>query len=258
MGKKQFYTDNERLRGEYDQVCAREFALLINNIGRYFGNVTVKCPYFLPYPATFHQGLFGPVPERTMELFLAAGYRRNGNYLYAMHCADCTACVPIRLHPRNFKPNRNQLRALQKNKDVDISIGPVDPDREKLALCEKFLNTRYPYSGNSAEAYYSGFFLNRIVTSFEMNFMLNDKLIGSAILDIGDNWLNAVYFYFDPEESKRSLGTYNILTLIDFCNHKNIEYLYLGYYIKELSAMNYKVNFKPHYLYIDSRWQRGG
>ncbi len=257
MGRKQFDTDNAELMSRYDQECAQEFAVLQKSIDKYFVEVTVSCPYGLPYPAIFYQGMFGPIPERTMELFLSAGYRRNGNCLYAMKCFDCLGCIPIRLHSNSFRSNRNQKRVWKKNQDVDISIGVVHPGREKLILCDKFLKTRYPYAGNSADAYYSGFFLNRIVTTFEVNYTLGGRLIGNAVFDLGYNWLNAVYFYFDPEEARRSLGTFNILTLLDFCRRKNIEYLYLGYYIEEVSAMSYKVNFKPYYLFQDSKWQKG-
>ncbi len=257
MGRRQFNTDNVDLMSQYDRECAEEFVVLLRSIDRYFIDVTVSCPYSLPHLATFYQGVFGPIPERTMELFLSAGYRRNGNCLYAMNCANCRGCVPIRLHPRIFRPNRNQKRVWKKNQDISISMGVVHPDKEKLVLCDKFLKARYPHVSNTAEAYYSGFFLNRIATTFEINYILRGRLIGNAIVDIGYNWLNAVYFYFDTDEAKRSLGTLNILTMLDFCRQKKIDYLYLGYYIEDVSAMNYKVNFKPHFLFMDSVWQQG-
>ena len=80
--------------------------------------------------------------------------------------------------------------------------------------------------------------------------------MGNSIVDIGENWLNAVYFYFDTTESSRSLGTYNILTLIDFCIQKSIDYLYLGYYIEGVSAMDYKSRFRPYYLRQREQWVR--
>ncbi len=242
---------------KYDQECALEFSTLKKRVDKYFVDVTVNCPYQLPYPATFYQGLFGPLSDRMMELFLAAGYRRNGNSLYAMHCRNCSACVPIRLHPKQFKPNRSQKRVWRKNKDVDVSIGLIRPTMEKLALCEKFLRQRYPHEGNTAEAYYSGFFLNKITTTFEIRYKVENRLIGNGIVDIGSNWLNAVYFYFDTDEARRSPGIFNILTMINFCFNKDIDYLYLGYNIDRIPAMNYKKRFNPHFLYDNSRWVRG-
>lgn len=242
---------------KYDQECAREFAVLKKKVDKYFVDVTVNCPYNLPYPATFYQGLFGPLSERMMELFLAAGYRRNGNTLYTMHCKNCMACVPIRLQPKLFKPNRNQRRVWQKNRDVAVHIAEIRPTLEKLELCENFLNQRYPHEGNTAQAYYAGFFLNRITSTYEIRYKVEGKLIGNSVIDIGSNWLNAVYFYFDGEEAKRSPGTFNILTMIKFCLNKKIDYLYLGYNIDSISSMNYKKRFRPHFLYQNSCWAKG-
>ena len=84
------------------------------------------------------------------------------------------------------------------------------------------------------------------LTAFRLQYRLAGRLVGAAIVDIGDNWLNAVYFYFDPDEGRRSLGTFNILTLLDLCQERGIDYLYLGYYIRDVAAMSYKSSFKPH------------
>jgi len=245
------------VKSVYDQECAREFAFLHARMEQYFYDVTVDCPYNQPYAATFHQGFSGPMSARSMELFLAAGFRRNGNSLYAMHCANCAGCIPIRLHPAEFVPDRSQRRVLQYNKDVEVSIGRIMPTRENMDLCDKFLQRRFPHKSNTAQGYYSGFFLNAVAATYEFRYRLEGRLIGNGIVDIGDNFLNAVYFFFDPDEGRRSLGTFNILTMVDFCRQKNIEYLYLGYFIKNVAAMNYKQRFRPHYILVGSRWQKG-
>lgn len=220
--------------------------------------MSMECPYLLPYTATFYQALFGPITDHIMELFLAAGYRRNGNSLYTMRCVDCNRCVPIRLCPAEFKPNRNQRRTLKKNSDVSVHFSSVQMSEENLDLCEHFLSARYPQKHNTALGYYSGFFLNHIVTSLELHYRKEGRLLGNGIIDIGENWMNAVYFYFDTSEAHRSLGTFNILTMIDFCLQKNIQYLYLGYYIKDVSGMEYKAQFNPYYLRIDDCWKING
>ncbi|MGI9536152.1 MAG: arginyltransferase [Desulfocapsaceae bacterium] len=238
----------------YDRQCELEFARLQTRLDRYFVNMSMECPYQLPYVATFYQALFGPITDRIMELFLAAGYRRNGNSLYTMRCADCSQCVPIRLHPAEFSPNRNQRRTLKKNSDLSVHFNSVQMSEENLELCEHFLSTRYPQKNNTALGYYSGFFMNHIVTSLELHYRKDGRLLGNGIIDIGENWMNAVYFYFDTAEAARSLGTFNILTMIDFCLQKNIEYLYLGYFIKDVSGMEYKTQFRPYFLRKNDCW----
>jgi len=249
---------NTTMIGQYDARCQQDFLALHARVAHLFFDVDIACPYGLPRVATFHQASFAPLSERAMELFLAAGYRRNGNCLYAMTCKDCRACVPIRLHPGDFVANRNQRRAQQRNRDIERRLLPPQPTAESFALCEKFLLTRYPRENNSAAGYYRDFFLNGIVNSAQLQYRLAGRLVGTAILDIGYNWLNAVYFYFDPEQGQRSLGTYNILCLVDLCREWDIEYLYLGYYIATVPAMNYKSRFKPHYLLEGGVWRRIG
>lgn len=244
------------MKTDYDTACAAEFAVLQNRVDRYFVELNTECPYGLPYVACFYQAMFGPLTDRAMELFLAAGYRRNGNCLYAMHCRQCMACIPIRLRPQLFRPSRSQKRVLKKNSDVEVNFSHVTMDEEHMELCGKFLQARYPQEHNTAEGYYGGFFCNTIVDSARLDFRLDGRLIGGSIIDLGENWLNAVYFYFDPEESARSLGTLNILTLVEMCLEYEIEYLYLGYYIKGVHAMSYKERFRPHELFIDGKWQQ--
>lgn len=249
---------NTTMIDQYDARCRREFLALHARVAHLFFDVDIACPYGLPEIATFHQASFAPLSERAMELFLAAGYRRNGNCLYAMTCKTCRACIPIRLHPGEFVANRNQRRALRRNRDLERRLLPLQPSAEDYALCEKFLITRYPRENNSAVGYYRDFFLNSIVNSAQLHYRLAGRLLATAILDIGYNWLNAVYFYFDPDEGRRSLGTYNILCLVDLCREWDIEYLYLGYYIPMVPAMNYKSRFTPHYLLDQGVWRQGG
>jgi arginine-tRNA-protein transferase len=240
----------------YDRFCNQEFARLERQLDRYFISLRMECPYQLPYEATFYQALFGPLTDHVMELFLAAGYRRNGNSLYTMRCASCSSCIPIRLHPAEFLMNRNQRRVMKKNTDLSVHFNSVQMNEENLSLCERFLRERYPQRSNTALGYYSGFFLNHIVTSLELHYRLDGRLLGNGIIDIGENWMNAVYFYFDPDQAERSLGIFNILTMVDFCLQKGIDYLYLGYYIPGVSAMDYKARFYPHYLRLDNTWRR--
>jgi arginyl-tRNA--protein-N-Asp/Glu arginylyltransferase len=239
----------------YDLKCALEFRALIARVEHLFIDIDINCPYGLQKVASFHQATFAPLSERVMELFLAAGFRRNGNCLYSMRCPDCSSCTPIRLKVSTFSPNRNQKRALKKNSDLTFEILPLGPNLENLELCDRFLAARYPKENNSARGYFKDFFLNNIVSSGQIQYRLGGKLIGTTIVDMGYNWLNAVYFYFDPEESKRSLGTYNILHLLEICTEWDIEYLYLGYLINEVPAMSYKKNFRPHDILREGEWK---
>jgi len=224
---------------------------------KYFYDVKAECPYGMPYTAVYRQTRFVTLPMEMMEIFLEAGFRRNGNYLYTMKCRDCRACVPIRLETDSFKSNRNQRRALRRNQDLRVKSGPLRITNDKLAICDKFLQKRFPGRGNTSLEYYAGFFVNSLGFTQEVEFWLDERLLAVSIVDIYEKAINCVYFYFDPDEGARSLGTYNILYLIDYARQHGIKYVYLGLYIEEVASMNYKAGFKPYYLLLDGQWRPG-
>ncbi len=231
----------------------------------YFFDIAAECPYGLQQRAVYRQAPCPPLSGEMFDKFLQAGFRRNGNTMYNMACFGCQACVPIRLAVEEFEPNRNQRRVWRRNQDVRVSRGPIQLSAEKLALCERFLGRRYPdqqgvpdeeeEQDGRAVDYYGGFFLNSITETFEVVYRVDDRLLGVAVVDITPTALNAVYFYFDPDQAHRSPGILNILFLIKLCRETGLDFLYLGYLIEEVDAMNYKSRFKPHQLLIDGQWR---
>ena len=228
---------------------------IVGDLERFFIHAPAECPYGLAQKAVYHQGIFGRFDDESMGEFLARGYRRNGNCIYTMHCPGCALCVPIRLRPEQFHPKRNQRRVWKKNQDVAVEIAPLTMSRENLSLLQRFLSTRFPAGSSSAESYYSGFFITSISRCFEVRYRLGEQLLGVAIVDGAPSWMNAVYFFFDPDQGWRSPGTLNILTLNHICQTHKIELLYLGYWIDGHAGMSYKNAFRPHELLLDGVWQ---
>lgn len=226
----------------------------LDNLELHLQDVFAECPYGLPHQAIYRMVQFNIIPEEIMGVLLAAGYRRYGNTIYTMKCKECRSCVPIRLDPCEFSPNRNQRRSAKRNSDLITTQTPLTVGGQETALLQRFFTSRYPGNNNTAADYYAGFFLNSSNFSRAIHHYANGNLIGVSIIDIGKTWLNAVYFFFEPESSKRSLGTFNILNLVDLCKEHNIRQLYLGYWLKESPAMNYKAAFLPHHILVDEIW----
>lgn len=239
----------------HKNTLCQEAARIKDELQQHFVRYSTECPYGLPFQAVYNQALFGTMPDFVMDAYLASGYRRNGNVIYNMHCSGCQACIPIRIDPKEFKLNRNQKRVWSRNRDISVATNPPACSDENLALLEKFLAARYPGRDSSPLDYYSGFFLNHITNTVEFNYRVGSRLVGVAIVDVSTAWLNVVFFYFDPAEKNRSPGTYNILYLIDFCRLKEIQFIYLGYWIEAVKAMSYKAKFKPHYIFHDNAWK---
>ena len=85
-----------------------------------------------------------------------------------------------------------------------------------------------------------------------MEYTLHDKLIAVGFLDIGQKGLSSVYFIFDPEYSKRSLGIFGALYEISYAQELSLPFYYLGYFVPSNSSMAYKNQFKPYEIF---NWQ---
>jgi arginine-tRNA-protein transferase len=64
-----------------------------------------------------------------------------------------------------------------------------------------------------------------------------------------------VYSFFDPDKSKKSLGTFMILDHISVALDLGLPYLYLGYWVPGSQKMDYKVNFKGVEIFQNNKWR---
>ncbi|MCW9047656.1 MAG: arginyltransferase, partial [Gammaproteobacteria bacterium] len=75
-----------------------------------------------------------------------------------------------------------------------------------------------------------------------------------AVVDFLNAGPSAVYTFFDPDEHKRSLGTFAILQQIWLARLYNKEHLYLGYWIDNHPKMEYKRKFSGLEIYQQDSW----
>ncbi|MDE2422265.1 MAG: arginyltransferase, partial [Gammaproteobacteria bacterium] len=77
-----------------------------------------------------------------------------------------------------------------------------------------------------------------------------------ATCDPLDDGISAVYTFYDPDENRRSLGTFSILQQIEWAKTNHLDYVYLGYWVPQAEKMRYKSNFLPLEVLLDGHWQR--
>ena len=58
----------------------------------------------------------------------------------------------------------------------------------------------------------------------------------------GEKDISSVYFFFDPDYSKLSLGTFSALYEIDWMRKRGMRYYYLGLFVESCAHLNYKAN----------------
>lgn len=188
-----------------------------------------------------------PRSDAAYRALLETSHRRSGWTVYRPVCSACVACRPLRVPVATFRPSKSQRRALRRNEDVTLELGPLEPTEEKRLLHDAFVRGRFPDKdgGFGSLEEYALTFGSSPVTTCEMRYRVGHRLVVLGIVDLLPDVVSSVYFFFDPAEARRSLGTYSALCELDLARRTGRGFLYLGYFIEPCREMRYKARFRP-------------
>lgn len=184
------------------------------------------------------------------------GFRRSGNHIYRPHCSHCEACIPARIPVDLFEPTRSQRRTLQRNKDLRVARTDCLRDDAAFELYRRYIEQRHAdgdmYPPEREQ--YESFLNNAWGCTRYYRFFCGGSLVALSVVDELLDGLSAIYTFYDPDAEKRSLGGYSILWQIEKAKELGLDYLYLGYWIRDCKKMAYKSSYRPLELYVNSRW----
>jgi len=186
----------------------------------------------------------------------ALGFRRSGNHIYRPYCQTCTACIPVRIPVAKFQPKRRHNRVLHKNDDVVINQITPSVSDEYFDLYKRYIDVRHA-DGDMYPAeieQFESFLVDGRPEAIFFEFREQGDLLAIAVADKLNDGLSAIYTFFDPEKEDRSPGVLAVLHLIRETQRLKLDYLYLGYWIKQCHKMNYKMDYKPIELYVNNHW----
>lgn len=184
------------------------------------------------------------------------GFRRSGPHLYRPHCPGCVACEAVRIAASRFKPSRSQRRTWQRNRDLHVSVREQSFEQEHYDLYVRYVTTRHAGGGMDEPSphKYQEFLLCPWAETRLLEFRLADRLLAVAVSDKLPDALSAVYTFFDPNDSARSLGVYAVLWQIEAARRAALHWLYLGYAIDDCAKMSYKRDYRPQQRFIGGQW----
>ncbi len=191
--------------------------------------------------------------------FLATrGFRRSGNNVYRPHCEHCQLCIPVRLDVNKFNPSKQQKRSWNKNRDITTFSHPARYNEDHFQLYSRYLKARHPDGGMDpgSKTAYRDIISSQWSHTELLEFRLGQQLVAVAVIDKLKDGLSAVYTFFDPELSKRSLGILAIQHEIELTRKQNLAWLYLGYWNPESQKMSYKARFQPIQYFVNGQWQQ--
>jgi arginyl-tRNA--protein-N-Asp/Glu arginylyltransferase len=183
---------------------------------------------------------------------LIQGWRRFGHALFRPRCPQCSSCLSLRVNVAAFQPSRSQRRNARMNAGVvSLRIGAPAVTRAKLALYDRFHAFQTERKGwplhepKDSDSYFESFVFNPFTTE-EWTYWLGSRLVGVGYVDAVSAGLSAIYFFYDPRERHRGLGTWNVLCCIDQARQRGLPHVYLGYYVAGCPSLEYKATFRPN------------
>jgi arginine-tRNA-protein transferase len=193
---------------------------------------------------------------------MEGGWRRFGISLFRPRCPSCRACQPLRVVVDQFRPNRSQRRVRKLNEtSVVPRVGTPLTTRAKLELYDRYHARQakekgWPEHARQDVRGYTHSFVENPFPTQEWCYFLGRQLAAVAYVDSLPGAMSAIYCFYDPDLRQRSLGTWNILCLLEEARRQQVPHLYLGYYVAGCSSMEYKTRFQPNeVLGSDGQWR---
>lgn len=210
-----------------------------------------ECSYLPDRAASLHYEIVAEVTPAEYRERMARGWRRFGHQLFRPACAACTACRSLRVPVAGFRPDRSQRRTLAANADTRVVIGEPAVTAEKLDLYDRFHafqadHKGWPEHGPKDAIDYAESFVENPFPAEEWRYYLGERLVGVGYVDHLPGAFSAIYFFYDPAERDRSLGTFNVLSILARAAELGVPHVYLGYYVEGCRSLEYKGRFRPN------------
>jgi arginine-tRNA-protein transferase len=216
------------------------------------------CPYLPDRLSQSRAAWAEQIPGGLYHQFMDAGFRRSGKLLYQPVCRGCRACVSIRVPVDAFRPTKSQRRCRRRNADLTVSAAAPAATDEKYELYQRYVVGRHgrPVEEESRTSFESFLYESPVDTA---EFCYRDaagRLIAVGICDLCRESLSSVYFYFEPAEARRGVGTFGALYEIEAAARLGVPYYYPGYWVDGCGAMQWKADFRPvEVLGPDAVWR---
>ena len=219
------------------------------------------CPYLeKQVERKLFTALYGSNSRRLNNSLSKQGFRRSQNVLYRPSCSNCSACMSARIPSAEFKQSKSQKRIRNRNKDATRVVNPPIATDPQYNLFKRYIDTRHPDGGMSdmdADDFTAMIEETNVesrIVEYYANRNGNLELISFSLVDILDDGISMVYSVFDPDMKERSLGTYMIMDHNDLALEMKLNFVYLGYWVKGSSKMDYKKRFSPLQVFTDDKW----
>ena len=209
-----------------------------------------KCAYLAEHKQTTHYKVIDNCSSSQSQELIERGYRRFGKMYFRPICEGCDECKSIKIDVENYTFSKSAKRVLKKASNIRTYIQKPSMSQEHLILFEKYhlymhKKKEWEYEKTTPEHYYSSFVSGHEDFGYEVLYFYENRLIGVDLIDILDDGISAIYFYYDPDFKEYSLGRLSLYNQIQYAKKAKKRWIYLGYYVKDCPSLAYKAQYKP-------------
>ena len=210
-----------------------------------------QCSYLDGKKQTMHYKILDNCTARESQEFIERGFRRFGKMYFRPICADCNECQSIKIDVENFQFSKSAKRVMKKAAHLHSYIQTPTLTQEHLNLFAKYhlfmkKKKEWTYNETSPEHYYNSFVIGHEEFGQEVLYFNGGKLVAVDLIDVLEDGISSIYFYYDPEYAHLSLGRYSLYNQIKFAKRANMKWIYLGYYVEDCPSLAYKSDYKPY------------
>ena len=215
----------------------------------FMGTRALPCPYL---PGKMERkvvtDLSAPKAMELYERLSRAGFRRSHSLAYRPACPGCTACVPVRIRTGDFMWSRTFKRLMKRNDDLTATDMAAHATMEQFRLFTRYQRSRHAGGEMSTMGFrdYRAMVEDSPIDTRIVEFRNGEGyLVAVMLADRQMDALSAVYSMYDPEDERRSLGTWMVLWMVENAAAVDLPFVYLGYWIEKSPKMAYKARFQP-------------
>ncbi len=215
------------------------------------------CSYLDNHHQTMHYKIIDECTKEQCSTLIERGWRRFGTMFFRPICKDCTECESIKIDIKNYKFSKSDRRVIKKASHFKTIIQTPTLTKEHLKLFTDYHNymkdkRNWEQQNITAQNYYLSFIQGHSDFGYEILYFDKDKLIAVDLIDVLEDGISSIYFYYDPEYQNFSLGKYSIYRQIEYTSQLGLSWIYLGYYVSECQSLAYKSRYKP-YVTLEGR-----
>ena len=215
-----------------------------------------ECAYLPEKTVRMHYKHIERATQKYNTALIHRGWRRFGSYYFHPICNGCSECKSLRINVDEFKLSKSQKKSIKRNKNTEIIIQKPSLTQAHLDLYNKYHAFKHQkddwtHRNISPREYKENFVEGAHEFGKEVLYIQDGEIIGVDLIDILDDGISSIYFYYDPDFPRLSLGVYSLLYQIELAKVLELKWIYLGYWVDGCKAFAYKSNFQPQEILND-------